>query len=234
MEFVVFPDPRTGESRIRYSLPMKRKSPPTKTFKRPAKRTKTNPRLVALASKAFELKNFDAGSTARIVAAQTTATIVSLFQPDQGTAPNEHVGRSLKATSLEYNFQVSMAATSVGGSAVRLAIVYDRQPNAALPAVGDVWQTDEIEAFRNLNNQKRFKVLVDQKLDGVSTAGPTSLYNNGFRKFSVPLETEFNNVNGGTIADITTGSYIAFVWQVGTIITANPDAVLFTRIRYVD
>lgn len=88
--------------------------------------------------------------------------------------------------------------------------------------------------MKNRNNKKRFKVLVDQKLDGVSDAGPKSIYNSGYRRFKFPLETEYNNVNGGTIADITTGSYIAYVWQVGTLITANPDAVLYTRLMYSD
>lgn len=201
------------------------------------KKVKTAPRTAAAvqALRLFEFKNFDAVNANRIVAAQTTATVVSIFNADQGTAPNEHVGRSVKVASLEYNFQVSAAATTAGASAIRLAIVYDRQPNAALPTTTDVWVTDEIETMKNRNNKKRFKILVDQKLEGISaTAGPASLYNSGYRRFRVPLETEYNNTNGGTIADITTGSYVAFVWQVGTLITAAPDAVLFTRIMYTD
>ncbi len=211
---------------------MKRKAA---TQKPRLKRQKTSGAFTAkVVARATEWKNFDAQNTNRIVAAQATSTIVSIFNADQGTAPNEHVGRSVKTGSLSYNFTASFAATTAGSSPVRLAIVYDSQPNAALPAVTDVWQTDSIDTMPNKNNKRRFKVLVDDKNEGLSVQGPNALYMTGFRKFKVPKETYYNNVNGGTIADITTGSYVAFVWQNGNIITANPTSSLFTRIVYMD
>lgn len=200
-----------------------------------AKRPRTGSRPVkASFARSVEWKTFDAQNANRIVAAQAASTIVSIFNADQGTAPNEHVGRSVKAGSITYNFTASFAATTAGNSPVRLAIVYDRQPNAALPTVTDVWVTDTIDTMPNKNNKKRFKILVDEKSEGLSAAGPSNLYIHGFRKFKFPLETYYNNVNGGTIADITTGSYIAFVWQNGNIITANPTSSLFTRVTYMD
>lgn len=185
-------------------------------------------------SSAIELKNLDTTLNTRIVAAQTTATVGEVFSPDAGTDPTEHVGRTTKEVSLEYTLQASYAATTAGSSPIRLAIVYDRQTNAALPTITDVWESDSINSLRNLANRKRFKILVDQKYEGMSDAGAKTMFEHGYRRFKFPLETNFNQTNGGSIADITTGSFISYVWQNGNIITANPIAVLTTRVRFQD
>lgn len=225
---------RTGLIKIQ-NHPMSKRKASTQKQSKTTKRARTGSRPVQAAfTRSVEWKNFDAQNNTRIVAAQSASTIVSIFNADQGTAPNEHVGRSVKAGSLAYNFTASFAATTAGNSPVRLAIVYDRQPNASLPTVTDVWVTDTIDTMPNKNNKKRFKVLVDEKSEGLSAAGPSTLYLSGFRKFKNPLETYYNNTNGGTIADITTGSYVAFVWQNGNIITASPTSSLFTRVTYMD
>lgn len=202
---------------------------------RPTKRPRVTPAFVKKAvARATELKNLDTTLNTRIVAAQTTATVGEVFSPDAGTDPTEHVGRTTKEVSLEYFLQASYAATTAGSSPIRLAIVYDRQTNAALPTITDVWESDSINTLRNLANSKRFKILVDQKFQGMSDAGSKTLSEHGFRKFKFPLETNYNQTNGGTIADITTGSFISYVWQNGNIITANPIAVLTTRVRFID
>lgn len=199
------------------------------------KKRRTTQAIVQKAiANAVELKNSDTTANTRIVAAQTTATVQEIFSPDAGTDPTEHVGRTCKIVSLEYHLQASYAATTAGSSPIRLAIVYDRQTNAALPTITDVWDSDNINTLRNLANRKRFKVLVDQKYEGMSDAGSKTLFEHGYRKFKFPLETDFNQTNGGTIADITTGSVISYVWQNGNIITANPIAVLTTRVRFKD
>lgn len=224
---------RTGLIKIQ-NHPMSKRKASTQSGPKTTKRQRTGPKPAKAFAKTVEWKNFDTQTNNEIVAAQATAVRTSIFNADQGTAPNEHVGRSIKAGSLAYNFAASFAATTAGTSPVRLAIVYDRQPNAALPATTDVFQNDTITAMPNKDNKKRFKILVDEKLEGLSAQGPTSLYCAGFRKFKVPLETYYNNNNAGSIADITTGSYISFVWQNGNIITANPTATLYTRITYMD
>lgn len=204
---------------------------PVATKKR---RTSTEAIVKKALRAAIELKFSDQTSNSRIVAAQTTATVQEIFSPDAGTDATERVGRQTKCTSLEYSLQVSFAATTVGNSPIRLVIVYDRQTNAALPTITDVFVTDSISTMRNLFNARRFKILVDQKYDGVSDTGDKSMFASGYRKFKTPLETTYNNTNGGTIADIVTGSFIAYVWQNGNIITANPIGVLQTRLRFTD
>lgn len=212
---------------------MKRKSPYTKAP--PSKRPRTGSRPVKIsATRAIEWKNYDLVTANPFIAAQVTAVRTSIFNADQGTAANEHVGRSVKMGSLLWNMPLTLPTTAAGSSPIRLVIVYDRQPNAALPATTDVFTSDNIYAMPNKNNKRRFKILVDEKLEGLSTAGPSTLFSSGIRKFKVPMETYYNDVNGGTIADITTGSYIMFTWQSGQIITTNVNGSVFTRLTFMD
>lgn len=184
-----------------------------------------------------EKKDFSSFTANTIVAAQTTGVRTSLFSPDQGFNNSEHIGRAVANHSLLWHWYGSNAATTAGSSPIRLVIVYDRQPNAALPTVTDVFDQDYIGALMNLNNSRRFLVLVNKEVV-LSTAGPAAFNESGYisfkKRFGATLPTEFNNTNGGTIADITTGSFVAFTYQNGNIITANPTTALVTRIRYTD
>lgn len=184
-----------------------------------------------------EKKDFSTFTANTIVAAQTTAVRTSIFSPDQGVGPSEHIGRAVVSHSLMWKWYGSYAATTAGSAPIRLVIVYDRQPNAALPTTTDVFDQDYIGALMNLNNNKRFLSLVNEEII-LSSAGPTAFFRTGFisfkKRFGSLLPTEFNTTNGGTIADLTTGSFVAFTWQNGNIITANPTSALVTRIRYTD
>lgn len=179
-----------------------------------------------------EKKNFDISATGTIVAAQTTAVVNQLFTPDEGTGHTEHQGRKVNVRSLQYWWNGSLAATSGGSSGLRLVILFDKQTNAATPSTVTAFVTDVLNGARNLDYSERFIVLVDEKINCVGTAGPQSWFISGFRKLN--LITEFNSVNNGTIGDITSGSYIAFTWQDGQIITADPVSRLRTRIMFTD
>lgn len=185
-----------------------------------------------------EQKNFDSNVAAPIVAAQTTAVRASIFTPDQGVGVSEHLGRAVEVTSLSWKWSSSYAATTAGSSPMRLLVVYDRQPNAALPAVTDIVNQDYINAHMNLANSKRFLVIVNEEFEGMSIQGPNAFFKTGYvsfrKRFNGTLRTEFNDVNGGTIADITTGSYISLTWQNGGLITAAPIDTLDFRFRYTD
>lgn len=187
--------------------------------------------------KSSEKKDYTVVTATTIVASQTTSERNSIYSPDQGVLPTERVGRSVINMSLTWRWYGSYAPTTAGASPIRLVIVYDRQPNAALPLRTDVFDVDAIGTFMNLNNSKRFLVLVNCE-ETLSSAGPTSFIKSGHvsfkKRFGGGLPSEFNSVNGGTIADITTGSFIAFTWQNGNIITANPTTALYTRIRFID
>lgn len=187
---------------------------------------------------AEEHKDISVFSTTNVVFAQTTA-VSNLINPcAQGVTTVTRSGRRTTMTSLSYMFTCRMAPTTTGAGSLRLLIVYDRQPNGAAPATTDVVLADTITSGMNLNNSRRFKILVDEIYDGISTVGPASFFSKGYRSFAKKKEggwpCEFKNTSAGDITDITTGSIYSFVWQDGGLLIASPANNLFTRIRFTD
>lgn len=182
--------------------------------------------------RAGEKKNIDNNFAATVVAAQATAVVLTLNASTRGTNPTQYVGRSIRMKSLLIRWNGSMAPTSAGASGLRLVVVYDKQANAAIPATTDVFVVDQMSSPMNLANNRRFKIVMDEEIDCIGTGGPQAW--NIKRYVKLNLNTEYNQTNGGTIADITSGSLIAYFYQAGTIITAAPTNSFYSRIRFVD
>jgi len=184
-----------------------------------------------------EKKNID-NTSGMITFNQTTANTLLCNAVDDGTLATQRIGRRITMTSLEYRFAGAMAPTTTGASPLRLTIIYDRQPNGVLPTAAQAFAADSIHSMMNLNNSKRFKVLVDEIIPGIGTAGPQEFIIKGFRDFTgkgrkpgLPAEYQSSN---GDITDITTGAIVAFVWQLGGLLVANPTNLLYTRVRFTD
>lgn len=179
-----------------------------------------------------ELKNFDFEAVQPVTFSQTTANANVINVIDNGTAFNQHVGREILMKSLYVRWNMQMAATSTNSSSLRLLVVYDRQTNTALPATTQIVQTDEIVGMMNLNNNKRFSVLLDEVIPCLGTGGPQAAYVSRYVKLNHLVE--FNQTNGGTVADIQTGSVIALFWQEGNLGVASPVGSAYFRIRFLD
>lgn len=179
-----------------------------------------------------ELKNIDVTVSNPFTFGQLTANVSVLNVPCiEGTAPTTHVGRQIRMRSLTSKMHARMAGTSVGQSPLRMLYVYDRQPNGAIPATTQIVQTDEITGLMNLANSHRFQVLADVFVEDIGTYGPGATFKSIFRKLD--HVTEFNETNGGTIADIQTGSILLLTWQAGVTI-ASPASQINCRIRFED
>lgn len=186
-----------------------------------------------------EQKNIDVSQINTLVFGTATAVKKLLNPCAQGTTTVTRAGRRTTMVSMTYALQASLAPTTTGASPIRLVIVYDRQANGAAPATIDVFAADQIETPMNLDNSRRFKVLVDEIHDGMSTAGPASLLIKGFRDFTgkgrkIGLPCEFKNTSAGDITDINTGSIYSFVWSNGGFGTASPTNSFYTRVRFTD
>lgn len=185
--------------------------------------------------------------------------------PITGATETTRIGRKIMMKSLHFTGYVTQTqqANAVPNEFLRCLIVYDRQPNAALPALADVIQsTDNAAAtastardMLNMSNAERFKVLRDWRISiggpdntlGLTEPsrqvlqvnppgtkdGPFGMVIEAFIKLN-GLEMHFNNGNAGTIADITTGSI--FLITLG--LQANnltPYSLTYTcRLRYWD
>ena len=108
-----------------------------------------------------EKKNIDVLKS-NSIALGTGGTLFLLNGCDDGTTPVTRIGRRIVMTSLTVRWQGYMAPTSTGAKGLRLLVVYDRQPNAATPAITDICQFDDMSSMMNLSNSKRFKVIVDE------------------------------------------------------------------------
>lgn len=166
--------------------------------------------------------------------AATPPVGVYIGGPVQGAAPYQRVGQKLLNKSLQIRGIVVNKATSTEDIG-RILIVYDRQPNGAVP----VWSlvvasyiaagTSASTAYDglNMNNRERFKVLADEQLrfpavtntSGVLTnqAQTDATGNTGAAKWNFErfirlkdMPTHFNATNGGGIGDVTTGSLVMF------------------------
>ena len=194
-----------------------------------------------------ELKAFDLSNFASVFQPAGIFTLLNI--PINGPEMYQRVGRKMYMKSLHVRGFCLNVATSLQDMG-RIIIFYDSQPNAAVSNIAALLQDSNLAATTsvfseiNLNNRERFKIIRDHQImlpavtntAGVLTNGPLTLDPikstmniDMFIKLK-GLETIFNGVNGGTIADITSGSlYMLTVsnatgWEFsGT-----------TRLRYYD
>ena len=216
-------------------LPTKRSLPPLK--KKPLKKhsatTIQSMRVGGYSTKSTELKYLDNNAgTAVNFGVSTFTTPVLLNGASLGSDAINRIGRKLVMKSLLFRWTWNLAATSTGGSPVRIMIVYDKQANAATPAITDILLADSHISQNNLNNRDRFVVLSDEISEPVSVQGTPSISGVIYKKLN--LETVFNGTNGGTVADITSGSIHVLFSQTAGIGTANPTVNWRSRIRFYD
>lgn len=149
-----------------------------------------------------------------------------------GSLATNRIGRKITMKSLYIRATVQLAATSTRGDSVRMIVFYDKQANAATPVVADVLADDSFYSPNNLSNRDRFVVLCDRVFDPIATSGDLTASMEVYKKIN--LETMFNADVAGGVGDITSGSVYIMFAQQGTILTANPTAAWYARIRYTD
>lgn len=175
----------------------------------------------------------------------------------------QRVGNTIKMKSLRIEGFIDPTGantTLTPPDRLRVAVVYDRQPNGAFPQYSDIWTSTSATGttqstsydFTNPSNFDRFRVLRDMKIDlapcGIVTAGVPSLANNPSQfvdtqhKYMVNmyirlpnLESRFNTGTTGTISDIASGSLFMCVVTTNTTVTTPGWQFQFSsRLRYCD
>lgn len=209
------------------------------SYKQAVKRQKVKKQkatVVALAAPAHvrktELKNVDLNTSALITFNQTTANLQLLNAMIEGTAPTQHVGRRVIMKSLLIHWEGHLAPTTTGSSPLRCLVVYDRQTNAAASVATQVLAVDSIQSPMNLFNNHRYAVIADIEVPCVGVAGPQSWLVKRYVKLNHVVE--FNETNGGTVADIQTGAVFCLFYQDGGLLIASPAGNFYSRIRFED
>ena len=180
-----------------------------------------------------EVKFVDnAVSLATAIGAATWTTPQLLNGLANGSDASTRVGRKVTLKSVLVRASVALAPTSVGGSPIRILVVYDKQANATAPAVTDILLADAFTSQNNLSNRDRFVTVFDQVTDPLSVQNNFSVNQVMFKRIN--METMFNAGSAGTIGDITSGSLYLLFAQNSGITVAAPTMIYRTRVRYTD
>lgn len=165
--------------------------------------------------------------------AGTAVVSSSLTIIPQGATSNDRLGRKTRLTKLNLRWQASLVSTSLGGSPLRIKVVYDKQANGVAPLATDVLLTDLFYGPNNLDNADRFISLIDEITEPLSV-------NNNFSiggQFNRQIDLEqmwLGTTASGAITSLLTGSVYMFVWQTGAITTTPPVFSYYTRVRFED
>jgi len=149
-----------------------------------------------------------------------------------GSTASQRIGRKIVLKSILMRYRANVQTTSVGGSPIRMLIVYDKQANATAPTILDILERDDFTSPNNLSNRDRFVTLCDHMSDSVSQNGNQGIQGVVYKPLN--LETMFNDGSAGTIGDITSGSVYFFLAQTGGISVTGATCEWDFRIRYSD
>lgn len=195
-----------------------------------------------------ELKWFDteilAAGTDSTWTVEEDATVKCLSAVSQGSGDSQRDGRQYHISSIQLRGEMSTSAIENQSNTkstkhCRIVLVLDTQTNKAQMTATDVFEDTFTNRFnfRNLLQEKRFKVLRDIEFimwtytinEGQQNkfASPTShrLWNMEFN-FPVPLEVNCTGT-GGTIANILDNSLHIIAVATGGLITYT------SRIRFI-
>lgn len=213
-------------------MPARRRYP--KRSRRMSRKSTLSRRAYSLAKKAYastdqELKYVDAIFEDTPVVSYQSATAIQAFQMNQigrGTSANERIGQQAKMISSYLQLSLEKAGGNANPtSEVRLALVYDREPNQVLPRAPQLWQdsgSTNVQTGLNqpifMNNKFRWRVLWDIRLT-LSDAYKQHLFIKKYKRLrSLPVRFTGTTGNAGqtstgalwlfAISDITEGGAV--------------------------
>lgn len=160
-----------------------------------------------------ELKFFDLLATNAAVDSTWEVMEDSIHHIAQGTGESERVGRRIILTKilLRYTFSLKSiqnqgpGATS-GGDTVRIVVYWDKQANGATATGAQLFvDTDELNTYRNMANNRRFKILMDrfvslnpqsisENTDNLFSAQRNIAHGQWFKSCRIPIE--FSSTTG--------------------------------------
>lgn len=171
-------------------------------------------------------------STTAGSAAFSAALLLNGMAP--GSDASSRIGRRVTIKSLLIRYAFMGASTGTWGSPMRILVVYDKQSNAAAPAITDILLTDDYSSCNNLSNRDRFVTIFDNITGGCGGGGGEPSTASGVLYKRLNFETMFNAGSAGTIADITSGAIYMFVATTNRVTVAGHTQATRIRLRYTD
>jgi len=201
-----------------------------------------------------ELKSVDTvqGAAAVTQALNATGTLTAVNLIRSGAGFNNRIGRRIEMKSLHLTGYVTQTGTATTTTDLgRIMVVYDRQPNGALPTINNILlqydqqgntYTTPLSGI-NPDQRERYMVLMDERivLPAVTVGGVTGSVDGVTKTFNINrfislagLKTQYSGEsNPAAIGDISTGAL--YVLTLGGI--AAPSGWAFVaswRLRYND
>lgn len=152
-------------------MPKRKRSSSTKKKKpstRPKKRTRYNNTMTKFKP---ELKAVDLAVGRQLSSGETFYYLNGI---QQGTGRYERIGKQVWLKTLEYSLYITPQSAPIltqkwNTDIPRIMIVLDRKPTGSLPIISDILKVQGYDgatstnpqSFTNLDNQKRFKILMN-------------------------------------------------------------------------
>lgn len=211
--------------------------------KRAGKRARFPQRRGRRAIQNGELKFHDVDLDDALVATGGTVTpTVNIIV--QGIAENQRIGRKVTIRKIQWKYDIDLPAQSnaadiTQGDIVRVIMYIDKQTNGATATVTNILESADYQAYRNLTNVGRFRIVLDKThsinrrvafTDGTNTASTPEVVTGTFTLFTnstIPIE--YSGVNG-TIDEISTNN-------IGVLLISREGTAGFEskiRLRYSD
>ncbi len=180
--------------------------------------------------------------------ATETNTICDIVQ---GTTESQRIGRKCTITNINLRLKFRWTQKTFSNLLVaqettetfRFIIYLDRQCNGAAVTTGDILDTDEYNAYRNLSNVKRFKLLYDKVWTwnttaiaaGNGTSNDSELVVKEYAKhinIKTFIPIEFDGTTTGVLTSIKSNNIGIIYWAMHGSRMAISDSKL--RIRFID
>lgn len=201
---------------------------------------------------AEEVKYFDTalGADDNTIGLSATVLNESLVLMQEGDGESNRDGNRCTVQSLFINGNLELPESSSLGvgtilntALVRIVVVYDKGQVTGSPGATwtDVFQSDDFDSFRNLDNKNRFRILADkrytfnasitndQNADTFSSGPIRRYFEMNFPKLNIPIEYD---ASSGALTDLTKNNILILgitEGQTNTIVNLNGVA----RVRFL-
>ncbi len=191
----------------------------------------------------IEFKFLDTVKAATAMASAGTVLDPTLLAIPQGAGESSRLGRKITVTKIDIRavFKIFTNAITGGSAPVRFIVYQDKQTNKAAAAVSDLLVQAgaiTVNAFRNLQNKDRFRVIFDDffKMDvtaatitaaDVIATQEQSEVKYYSKKVNIPIEFTSSTPD---VTDLTSNN----IGVIGISEAGNVSVIYSARIRYTD
>ena len=172
-------------------------------------------------------------------AVNTTGSITHISIIAQGDDVNKRDGKACRATSVQVRGAINADTTNTL-STYQCALVWDYNPNKALPVIGDIFDSISAFSFPKRENNKRFKIV--KKFYGAIVGNQTTV-TTGLETIPVDeyvrLPADANILytaadTTGVIGDVIAGALYWVTMGSNVAGTADANAVVGFRVNFTD